>query len=84
MTELIGSSTDMSYGPFNFGNTTMTLGEVIIPDTNIKTTSKVLVSNSGTIGTIGVLSVRITAGSSFTINSANVLDSSSITYMIIY
>lgn len=62
----------------------MTLGEVIVPDANILTTSKVLVSNNATAGTIGVLSVRITAGSSFTINSANVLDNSTITYMIIY
>lgn len=62
----------------------MTLGEVIVPDTKILSTSKVLVSNAGTVGTIGVLSVRITGGPSFTINSANVLDSSSITYLVIY
>lgn len=74
----------MSYGPFNVGNTTMTLGEVIIADTKLQTTSKVLVSNSGTVGTIGILSVHITAGSSFTINSSNILDSSAITYMVIY
>jgi hypothetical protein len=74
----------MAYLPLNFGNTTLSLGEKVIADQNIQSTSQILVSNVGTVGTIGILSVRITAGSSFTINSSNILDSSSVNYVIVY
>lgn len=73
----------MAYIPFNAGSTTLVGGEKIVADSAILATSKIFVSNAGNGGTIGLLSVRITAGSSFTINSV-ITDTSTIDYLIIY
>jgi hypothetical protein len=73
----------MSHLPLTSGSTTLVGGEKIIADTSILATSKVFVSNAGNSGTIGLLSVRITAGSSFTINSV-ITDNSTVDYLIIY
>lgn len=74
----------MSHFPITTGQATLVGGEVIVADTTLLSTSKVFVTNDGNGGTIGVLSVRITAGSSFTINSANVLDTSVVSYLVVY
>lgn len=73
----------MSHFPINSGSATLVGGEKVVADSAILATSKVFVSNAGNGGTIGLLSVRITAGSSFTINSV-VTDTSTIDYLIIY
>lgn len=74
----------MAHYPLTVGQTTLVGGEAIVADTRLSATSKVFVTNDGNAGTIGITSVRITAGSSFTINSANILDTSVISYLIIY
>lgn len=74
----------MAYSPLTTGRATLVGGEVIVADPKVTATSVVLATNLSTGGTIGVLSVRITAGSSFTINSANILDTSTVGYQVIY
>lgn len=73
----------MAYLPFTAGSTALVGGEKEVAFSSILSTSKVFVSNAGNGGTIGILSVRISAGSSFIINSANVLDTSTVDYLVI-
>lgn len=74
----------MSHLPFSVGRATLVGGEVIVADSSLLATSKVLATNDGNAGTIGTVSVRISAGSSFTINSSSATDTSVISYLIIY
>lgn len=75
----------MSYdGPLKMGTAVLVGGTKTISDTSILSTSKVFVSNLSVGGTIGILSVSLNAGVGFTINSANVLDTSTIAYEIRY
>lgn len=74
----------MTYFPLKTGTATLIGGTIDVPDSMILAGSKVLISNEGTIGTIGILSVKITSGSSFAINSSVITDTSVINYMIIY
>lgn len=76
----------MSHIPFNFsaGSATLSGGEKGVANTRIAATSEVFVSNNGASGTLGVLSVSLSAGSGFVINSANILDDSTVSYFIIY
>lgn len=55
-----------------------------ISDTAIVSGSKVFVSNISVGGTIGILSVSLNPGVGFTVNSANVLDTSTVAYEITY
>lgn len=74
----------MSHTPLKTGSTVLTAGTVTIQDPNILTNSTILTSNEGAGGTLGIISISISSGTTFTINSTNVLDTSTLKYVIIY
>lgn len=74
----------MSYLPLKIGTATLVGGTKTVANTSIKATSNVFVTNNGLGGTIGIMSVVLNAGTGFTINSTNVLDTSVVNYLIIY
>lgn len=78
-----GSSTDMSYLPFVTGTASLTAGVAQIVNSAITPNTTVFTSNTAAAGTIGILSVLKYAGFGFTVTSSNVLDTSTITYLII-
>lgn len=80
---LIGSSTDMSYLPLSTGVATLTAGVAQIVNTAINPNSTIFTSNTAAAGTLGIISVVKYAGFGFTVTSSNVLDTSTITYLII-
>lgn len=65
------------------GTATLVGGTVQVAYDSITADMKVILSNNGVGGTIGILSVAVSAGMGFTITSANVLDTSTIAYIII-
>lgn len=80
---LIGSSTDMSYLPMTQGTAALTAGVAQIVNTTISSNSRIFTSNTSAGGTIGIISIILYTGFGFTITSSNVLDTSTITYLII-
>lgn len=73
----------MSHQPLKFGSVALVGGEKGVADTAILATSKIFVSNAGNGGTIGLLSVNVSPGSGFVINSV-LTDTSTIDYLISY
>lgn len=66
------------------GKATMVSGTVTVLCAAIKSTSVVFIAAQSIAGTIGLLSVGvITPGVSFVINSANVLDTSNVGYLVV-
>lgn len=74
----------MSHVPFKTGVVVLVAGTATVSDTKILLTSTVLITNEGLSGTVGLQSVALSPGSGFTVNSANVLDTSTIKYLLIY
>jgi hypothetical protein len=62
----------------------MIAGTITVANTSVTAASKIFLTNGGAAGTIGTLSVgTIVPGTSFVINSSNVLDTSVVNYLII-
>lgn len=74
----------MSYTPFKTGTATLVGGEIQVADTNITANSRIFLTPSDDSGTIGIHSVSGATGSGFTINSSNILDTSVMSYLIVY
>lgn len=68
----------------DFGEATLSSGTVTINCSNVKSTSKILVSRKTNGGTLGFLSVgTIIDATSFIVNSLNILDSSIVHWMVV-
>lgn len=65
------------------GTTTLVAGTVTIADAHITANSIIRLNRQAAGGTLGELSVALTAGTSFTINSNNAADTSTIYYEIV-
>jgi glycerol uptake facilitator-like aquaporin len=65
------------------GTATLVGGTVAVADTNITSTSRIRLTNVATGGTIGVLSVALTATTGFTINSSSGSDTSTVYWEIV-
>lgn len=81
---IIGSFSNMAYLPMKLGAAILVGGTVVVSDTGILTSSQVFVTTNTVGGTLGIHSVALSGGSGFTVNSTNVLDTSTVKYMIIY
>lgn len=66
------------------GTTTLVGGTKVIADSAITANSSVFVTNNSAGGTIGITSIVLNAGVGFTINSTNILDTSTVRYLIVY
>jgi len=64
------------------GNATLVSGTVTVTNTSITANSVIILSRKTAGGTIGDLTYTLSAGASFTINSANILDTSVVSYLI--
>jgi hypothetical protein len=65
------------------GNATLVAGTVTVTNTNITADSVVLLTRKTAGGTIGDLTYTLSAGTSFTINSASGSDTSTVSYLIV-
>ena len=74
----------MSYQPIKTGVATLVGGEVQVADTGITANSRIFLTASDDGGTIGIHSFTGSVASGFTINSSNILDTSTVNYLIIY
>jgi hypothetical protein len=77
----ITQATDLPY--VHAGTATLSAGTKAVANTSITANSKVRVWNDSASGTVGALSVAITAGTGFTINSTSGSDASTIYYEIV-
>jgi len=64
------------------GNATLVAGTVTVTNTSITANSVIIPSRKTAGGTVGDLTYTTSAGASFTINSANILDTSVVSYLI--
>jgi hypothetical protein len=64
------------------GNATLVSGTVTVTNTSITANSVIILTRKTAGGTIGDLTYTLSAGASFTINSANILDTSVVSYLI--
>lgn len=74
----------MSHMPFVISATTLVGGTKTVADTAIKSTSKIFPTNNAAAGTIGIVSIAITAGVGYVVTSTNILDTSTISLLILY
>lgn len=65
------------------GNAVLVAGTVTVTNANITADSIILLTRKTAGGVIGDLTYTLSAGASFTINSANALDTSTVSYFII-
>lgn len=65
------------------GNATLVAGTATVSNTTVTSNTVIVLTTKTLGGTIGTLSYTLNAGTSFTINSANVLDTSTITYFLV-
>lgn len=65
------------------GNATLVGGTVTVANTTVTANTIIILTTKTVGGTIGTVSYTVSAGTSFTINSANVLDTSTITYLLL-
>lgn len=80
----IATGTNASIGTSSAIGTGGTPGVVTVSTTAVTANSKIFLSRASAAGTLGLLSVgTITAGSSFTITSSNILDTSTVNWWII-
>lgn len=67
------------------GSATLSTGAVTVANTSVTANSKIFIDRQGTsLLNIGALSITsVTAGTGFTIGSSNILDSSTVNYLIV-
>lgn len=65
------------------GNATLVAGTVTVTNTTTTAATLVVLTRKTAGGTIGDLTYTVSAGASFTINSANAADTSTVTYLLI-
>lgn len=65
------------------GTATLVAGTVTVSNTSVTANSRIFLSRNTTGGTTGHLSTTIVAGTSFTINSSNALDTSVVAWLLI-
>jgi len=58
-------------------------GTIAVANTSVTANTVALITDIGAGGTLGNLSVVLTAGVGFTINSTNALDTSTIAWMLV-
>ena len=64
------------------GIATLVSGSIAVPNTSVTASSRIFVSNNGASGTVGALSVAITASVGFTVTSTSGTDNSVIAWEI--
>jgi hypothetical protein len=65
------------------GTATLVAGTVTVSNTSVTANTRIQITRTTLGGTVGNLSYTISAGASFTINSSNVLDTSTVTWLLI-
>lgn len=65
------------------GNATLVAGTITVSNTTVTANTVVILTTKTAGGTIGTLTYTLSAATSFTINSANILDTSTVSYMLI-
>lgn len=64
------------------GTATLVAGSVVVSNTSVTASSRILISRMASGGTLGHLSVAVSAGASFTITSSSGTDTSTVAWMI--
>lgn len=65
------------------GNATLVGGTITVANTTVTANTVVILTTKTAGGTIGTLTYTLSAATGFTINSANILDTSTVSYMLI-